>query len=129
MYSGDNWDRFGWAVFMAGGSIATLPVLNKTFLADASSMKIADTKQKGLWMLKGEKGCIVYADSSSLIQLSLSAGNYSGRFINPQSGEFLGEEMEITGGKQIELKSPQPTVVLWLSAKRKSVQHETSIQK
>jgi hypothetical protein len=129
MYSGDNYDQFGWAVLMAGGSMASLPVLNKSFLADASVMKAVETKMAGQWMLKGEKGCIVYADGFSPIQLTLPAGAYSARYINPRNGEFVGDAIEVAGGKQIELKSPQSTIVLWVSAKQNSVQHETGIQK
>ena len=79
-------------------------------------------------MLKGANGCIVYADGSS-IQLDLSNGTYSARYINPRNGEFVGEEIELSGGKQVELNSPQSTIVLWVRAKQKALQHETSIQK
>jgi hypothetical protein len=129
IYSGDNYDQFGWAVFMAGGSMASLPVLNERFLADASLMKAAGTNTKGQWMLKGDNGCIVYADGSSLIRLTLPNGVYRARYINPRNGELIGNEIELTGGKAIELESPQTTVVLWVSAKQKTVLHETSIQK
>jgi hypothetical protein len=129
IYSGDNYDQFGWAALMAGGSLATLPVLDKRFLTDASSMKTVSSKTKRQWMLKGEKGCIVYAEGSSPIQLDLDNGTYNARYINPRNGEFIGEEIELTGGKKLELKSPQATVVLWVSSNNKTVQHETSIQK
>lgn len=129
MYSGDNYDQFGWAVLMAGGSLAALPVLDKQLLADVASMKTIDSKIKGQWMLGNGHGCIVYADGTSPIQLQLPDGSYTARYINVRSGGFTGEEIDLTGGRGIELKRPQSAVVLWVSAKRKSVQHERSIRK
>jgi hypothetical protein len=129
IYSGDNYDQFGWAVFMAGGSLASLPVLDKNFLLDAAAMKMADVNTKGQWMLKSNNGYIVYSNGSSPIQLELRSGIYSARYINPRTGEFVGEEMIISGGKQVELNSPQSTIVLWVSAQQKSVHNETGIQK
>ena len=43
MYSENGWDRFGWAIFMAGGSMANIPPIeNEKFLIDAATMKPVD---------------------------------------------------------------------------------------
>ncbi|HET7899414.1 MAG TPA: DUF6298 domain-containing protein, partial [Flavisolibacter sp.] len=129
MYSGDNYDRFGWAVLMAGGSMPVLPQLDKTFLADAYRMKpVVDTAAKNQWMLKVNDGCIVYATGEEPIQMQLAAGNYTLRYVNPGSGTVSKEE-SIRGGNVIAINWPHGPVVLWVTANQKSTQHEASIQK
>ena len=130
MYSGDSYDQFGWAVFMAGGSMPVLPQLDKTFLAAASAMKPVDAKAKGQWLLQGSKGYIVYSNESSSVKLHLSAGNFMVRFIRPVNGTFIESETEVEGGKTVELKnSQQGAVVIWLRAKKEAEHHEKSTQK
>ncbi|QEC58475.1 pectate lyase [Flavisolibacter ginsenosidimutans] len=129
MYSGDGYDQFGWAVLMAGGSMPVLPVLDKQFLADASSMKpIVDASAKGQWMMKSKNGFIVYANGKEAIQIPLAAGSYQLRYMNPQNGTMTKEEM-IQGGKVVAINWPHGPVVLWVTANQKSVQHEATIQK
>ena len=130
MYSGDNYDQFGWAVFMAGGSLAALPKLDKTFRSEASAMKaVADSKSKSQWMLKGDKGWIVYTVDGNDIQLALSKGDFVARYINPRSGETIGEAIQLTGGKDISLKTPQSNVVLWISETQNTKQNEAGTRK
>lgn len=129
VYSGDSYDQFGWAVLMAGGSLPVLPALDKKFLADVSSMKpVVNASAKEQWMLRGEKGCMVYASGKEVIQLPLAAGSYRLRYLNPQNGSVTKEET-IQGGSLVAINWPHGPVVLWVTANQKSVQHEASIRK
>jgi hypothetical protein len=129
MYSGDSYDQFGWAVFMAGGSLASLPKLDKNFLSEAAAMKAVDNKTKGQWVLKGDKGWIVYAADATEIKLTLSNGNLIARYINPRNGETIGEAIQVIGGKEVSLKTPQSNVVLWISETQKAKQNEAGTGK
>ncbi len=128
MYSGDSYDQFGWAVFMAGGSMATLPVLRKQFLTDASSMKSIASTTKGQWMLKDDKGYIIYCNNKEKVQIPLADGKYHLRYVSPQTGGIIDEE-NVQGGKILSMTPPYSPIVLWITAIQNSLQHETSIQK
>jgi len=116
MYSGDSYDQFGWAVFMATGSMAVLPVLPLEFLNDASSMKIADSNSSKQWMLTNGKDYIVYSNSNVPIKLNLSNGNFKMKWINLRTGK-LSAEKEINEGRQEFSPSQQSPVVLWVYKK------------
>ncbi len=130
MYSGDNWDSMGWAVLMAGGSVAALPVLPKSFLADAASMKPVTAGAIGQWILQGSNGYIVYTDAAATFQLPLT-GDYSLQIINPRTGQLMGDESTVKSANDVAAKmSGQGTVVLWLQAKQKGKHpHDKSTRK
>jgi hypothetical protein len=117
VYSGDNYDQFGWAVFLAGGSMAVLPKLPEQFLADASSMKPVGSNSQTHWTLSNGKGYIVYL-ASGYVKLELSGGSFICCWIDPKTGKQLSSESEIKGGK-VELFPPsqQTPVVLWVKSK------------
>lgn len=128
-YSGDNYDRFGWAVLMAGGSMPVLPKLDNELLASvAASQPVVDAVAKNQWRLKSANGCIVYASGEDVIQFPLAAGQYTVRYINPSNGTIAKEE-GVQGGGVVAINWPQGPVVLWVTAKQKAGQHEASIQK
>jgi hypothetical protein len=128
-YSGDNYDQFGWAVLMAGGSMPVLPPLDKNFLAAVSTMKpVYNNDAKGQWVMKSADGCIVYTNNKEAIQLPVSAGKYRLRYLSPQTGSVLGEET-IEGGQTPSIKPQHSPAVLWVSSIQNSVRNETSIQK
>jgi hypothetical protein len=116
MYSGDSYDQFGWAVFMATGSMAVLPSLPKEFLDDASSMRIADANSNKQWMLTNGKDYIVHSKSSDPIKLNLSGGNFKFNWIDPETGK-LSAEKEIKEGVQEFSPSQSASVVLWVHRK------------
>ena len=80
IYSADSYDNYGWAVFMAGGSLAVVPaVADPKFAIDASAMKAIELngKPQGQFALGNpEKGYIVYSASADAIHLNLATGNY-----------------------------------------------------
>ena len=117
MYSGDSYDEFGWAVFMATGSMAVLPKLPLQFLNDASSMKIANSNSNNQWILSNGKEYIVYNQGSNPIQLNLPNGSFACSWIDPKTGALSGQK-EINGGKQEISPFQQAPVVLWIYTKQ-----------
>lgn len=114
MYSGESYDQFGWAVFMAGGSLATLPKMDEAFLKDASAMKpVYESATKGMYALKGEKGQIVYSENGEVMMDLKEKASYVVRYINPKNGEVIKEETK-KGAKNVKLKESSP-VVVWVS--------------
>jgi hypothetical protein len=129
MYSGDNYDSMGWAVLMAGGSLAVLPTLDKAFLANAASMKpVVDATAKTQWMLKGDDCYIIYSHEGTPVQLSFLKGEYSLRLIHPKTGAFIGDEATVNGsyGTEVKLRQQVGAVVIWLRAKQKEKQQDAS---
>ncbi|SCW74112.1 hypothetical protein SAMN03159284_03647 [Mucilaginibacter sp. NFR10] len=119
LYSADGYDHFGWAVFIAGGSLPVLPAnINKAFLADASGMKPAELpgSPKDQWALGSSKGYIVYSNGGG-IHLDLSAGvSYKAQWIDPKTGELLPGAETIKGAANTEIKGQgNGAAILWLS--------------
>jgi len=116
MYSGDSYDEFGWAVFMATGSMAALPALPEAFLINASSMKIVNSNSNKQWTLTNGKEFIVYNNSHDAIKLNLQNGSYVFNWIDAKTGALSGEK-EIYGGVQEISPSQQSPTVLWVHTK------------
>lgn len=118
LFSADGYDHFGWAVFIAGGSLPVLPAgTDVSFLTAASSMKPVTLPgdSKGQWALGSAKGYIVYTDNNA-IHLSLAANaNYTARWIDPKTGQLLTENKQIKG-TDTEIKTPNAgAAILWLT--------------
>jgi hypothetical protein len=116
MYSADGYDRFGWAAFMAGGSLADIPrVYDAKFLEDASSMlPLSDSSNDGQYVLAKKDGYIVYGKGSLKLDLSKSSGRFNASWIDPQNGKEIKSET-VEGGKILDLKCPVGSdVILWL---------------
>ena len=114
MYSGDGYDRFGWAAFMAGGSLAALPPVPPVFAAAASGM--LPVEGGDVPMLSGKEGIIVYVASGKWVPLDLSerSGAYKAVWISAGNGQEIKQE-KISGGRMAALKNPQSGAALvWL---------------
>lgn len=110
MYSGDNYDSFGWAIFMAGGSLSNVPGFDKTLLSAVGAMRpvALSGKPAGQYALANPgKAYVLYNSSSAPLRLDLgkAAGNYTVKHINPRSGAVVKEE-KIKGGSAIEFNKP-----------------------
>lgn len=121
MYSGDGYDAYGWASFMAGGSMPALPAIAAPgFLEDASKMQLMEIagKPAGQWMLGNKAvGLIIYSTAANAIRPDLSGfnGKLRATWLNPADGSVIKEE-NIEGGKTAEMESPRHgSVVLWIS--------------
>ncbi|MDN3548432.1 DUF6298 domain-containing protein [Mucilaginibacter aquaedulcis] len=120
LFSADGYDHFGWAVFIAGGSLPVLPAgTDAQFLTAASNMKPADLpgNPKEQWALSSSKGYVVYNNGDNPIRIDLPSNNtYNVRWIDPQTGQLLAGTEQIKGGNGTEIKSPKPgTAILWLT--------------
>jgi hypothetical protein len=121
----DGGDDNGWSVFMAWGSLASIPrVDHADFLADAAAMKPTESGGS-TWMLSNpDKGIILYSrgNSSNLqVDLAKMAGMYNVRWINPADGHLIKEDKAVKGVGITELKSPKEgSVVVWLAKSKGS---------
>ena len=120
LYSADGYDRFGWAVFMAGGSLPVLPAnTDKQFLTAASGMKPLElpAAPKDQWALSSAKDYIVYTNADGTVRLNLPANtSYQVQWIDPQSGQVLPGNQQVNGGNATEIKNSNGrAAILWLT--------------
>jgi hypothetical protein len=112
-----------WAIFMGGGSLASLPVIRDIrFLEQASEMKSIDMNipsAKQYVLGKEGLGYIIYSESQHMIvDLSTDHKSYRLKWINPSTGEIQNTEVKVTGGKLNSLDAPFPgPAVAWLTGK------------
>ena len=116
-YYAQNYPQMAWAVFMAGGSGASIPVKDKSFLKAASQMKpIVSDNENYQIMVNSDIGCIIYSHSKSIIPISLKTGKYRLYYINPESGDIsiIYKQLNIKGEYELDT-SLHPNGVYWLS--------------
>lgn len=119
IYSADGFDRNGWAVLMAGGSLPNIKIRDKTFLQAAAKMQPVKQYVAGArpWVLSDEKtGYIIYDENAGTIKMTTAKGNYDVFWINTLNGE-----MRKAGGSKggdISLAKPaEGKWVIWLKRK------------
>jgi hypothetical protein len=111
-YAASSYDEYAWAAFMAGGSLAGIPVMEDNgFLEAAAAMRPVTLpgNPQGQWALANNgKAYIVYSNAAAPIQLDLSkaAGSCTIHWIDPENGHVLKTETT-AGGKTVTLQSPQ----------------------
>ncbi|MCH5597787.1 DUF6298 domain-containing protein [Niabella ginsengisoli] len=117
MYSADGSDRFGWAVFMAGGSLPVVPKnIDRDFAKATVGMNPAP--KLGKYAVAGKDGIIIYCDNeSSKLSLSLTdfPGNFTLYFIDPKTGEKRDFKKSIAGGKTVNIDLPNRGAIIWLT--------------
>lgn len=117
IYSAEGCDAFGWAVFIAGGSLANIPhIADPAFLSGAAQMRPIDLQGSpaDAWALGNpDKGYIVYSHTSGNVQLDLSKGSFRVYRINPESGVMDKGADKVEGGKVVQIPA-SGSVVLWL---------------
>lgn len=111
MYSGDSYDSFGWASFMAGGSVCQLPAgVEAGLLHAATAMTpVYGSASNGVYKLDGgNAGQIIYlkAAQSTAIDLKGLKGNYKGVWINAADGKVTGKEISLKSGGVKEISKP-----------------------
>jgi hypothetical protein len=124
LYSSDGYDGYGWAVFMAGGSISAIPAVNvKGFLSAASSMKPV-TISGHYALADRNNGLIIYRDTNQAFDLDLT--NWKGSFqlhrIDGKNGAEIGKIETVKAGKFLKINALKDNVsaapvILWLSKK------------
>ncbi len=114
MYSGDNYDKYGWAVLMAGGSLPVLPKeTDKQFLKSVSTMKPSD--KLGKYALSDTNGFIIYTENAESVLLDLQdrEETFTIRFLDGKTGLLSDHEMNVSGGNKIQVKLPQKANIIW----------------
>lgn len=117
MYSGDGQEAFGWAVLLAGGSMASIPtVADRQFLKDLPTMKpLVSSPQQ--WVLgNANVGFVIYTESSEAsLDLTQVSHAYHVRFISPKTGEITTSAEQVKGGTVVTVKNQTVTAsVIWL---------------
>ena len=125
LYSAEGCDNFGWAVFMAGGSLANIPAIGGSdvhsgtgFEEAALGMRPVDLpgNTSGQWALGDRRGgWIVYSNGSADVSLDLAGmtGKFQVRKISPQDGKVEKNIETVRGGKTVVIPAKGP-VVLWI---------------
>ncbi len=117
-YSADGYDSYCWAVFMAGGSLAALPVIQAPgFLDSASGMAVLEGTDNGIYKLQNKQGeSISYFRKGTRAELDLKA--FKGKFrmvqINPADGSVFGTQRKVDGGKVVAAENTSGDIILWL---------------
>jgi len=119
MYSFDRSMNFGWAIFMAGGSLAGIPAVQVDgFLQAASEMKAVDTTENGVYRLADLDGAAIFyldGDQVAEYRYTAPAGNYKVIKIDPVTGKQIGKTVYIKGERSIQFKSDvKSKTVFWL---------------
>nr|WP_307866622.1 DUF6298 domain-containing protein [Pedobacter sp. ASV19] len=108
IYSGDGYDSFGWAIFMAGGSLSNIPGFNAVLLSASAEMKpvLLEGKPAGQYALANPGKAYVFYNSSAgplKVDLTKAPGHYILKRINVRSGAVSNEE-QIKGGALIDVR-------------------------
>ncbi|QNL52254.1 pectate lyase [Olivibacter sp. SDN3] len=118
IYSANGAESNGWAIFMGGGSLASIPpALPRAFLTAAAQMKPQTSEKDGFYVLRGEEGeQIVYTRGMHEIEFDLSQakGRYDVSYIDPVTGEIIdGQQVEAGKKHTVKLKDTNQSIV-WL---------------
>ncbi len=93
-YFAKSHPEYAWAIFMAGGSCAAIPVTDHQLLSAASGM--TPSQQDGCYLLSGTEGTIVYNENA--ISVEIPRGDYTLYSIDNKSGDIVSIG-ESNGGK------------------------------
>jgi hypothetical protein len=110
-----------WAIFMGGGSLVSLPpIADPRFLQEAVAMysRSVTTEGETQYILENKgKGYIIFSDAATIsIDLSQDRGNYTLRWIDPDTGEIIKVKKKLSGGNMIRLEQPlQHAAVAWIN--------------
>lgn len=121
MYSFDRSDHWGWAIFMAGGSLANIPKVEVPgFLTNASTMQPAGESATGVLVLKNSSGeSILYSPKNETkIDLSGEKGKFEIIQVNPKDGQQVGQTQRVNGGSPVPVKKEtNGAVIIWVYQK------------
>lgn len=122
IYSEGNYNVHSWAVFMAGGSLASIPdIEEKNFYVDALTM-YPDSLESQAWMpyvLKNKNGeYIIYNDSDEPVRVILESivVDYNIYWIDPANGKTIKALKNEKGGEGIVLdKIMNNAEIIWIT--------------
>jgi len=122
LYSADGADAHGWAVLLAGGSLASVPRVPDARFAEAvANMTPVAGLPAGQWALSDNKtGLLLYHEGKTPTQLDLSQlkGTFVVRRINPKTGQIASKKETVKGGRTATIPSSgDGTEIIWLAKK------------
>ncbi len=118
VYSGDGFDRYGWAVFIAGGSLPVLPKeVDQKLLAAASTMKgieLAGQPQDQWALGNASKEYIIYTATGTVTPLALDGNaSYQATWIDARSGKYTTVKT-VKGADMNQWEGANGAGLLWL---------------
>ena len=118
-YYSSTYPQQAWAIFMAKGSLASLPTVdNKQFFKDATKMDVVTQENKeGQYVLGNPSvGYIVYSENKNLdIDFIDSKNTYDVYWINSKTGNITKGKQRLKGGSSMQIEKQE--AVLWLIKK------------
>lgn len=120
MYSGDAADRNGWAIFMAGGSLANVKVNDKDFLQAVTTMQPVTQYTDKQWVLSNKQsGAVTYQTEGNIITADIKDNNrYDIIWVNTGNGEVQKTKQIYKAGTAQQFTMPaKGNWVLWLKKK------------
>lgn len=121
MYSEGFYTDFGWAIFMAGGSLPALKInLPDEFSVAVARMQPVSIAENGIWELEEKgKGMIFYSSDLQPIPVDLTSysGNWKVQYLNPKTGTWFGSTSSIKGGQKQFIHPPDSGNVVWIHKK------------
>lgn len=120
IYNGDGYDRNGWAVLMAGGSMPVLNLQDKDFLQAVAAMQplvSKDTLVKQWVLHNAATGYVIYdlAKDKGTVDATVDAGSYIVAWVNGWNGTTQTTRQTVKGGKEVTVTKPdRGNWILWL---------------
>ena len=119
IYSADAWDKNGWAVLMAGGSLPAVKINDSELQGSIAAMKpVVTNARPNHWILKNDNTAYLVYDfdiNQVSIDLSQDSGNFVAAWINTITGDVLKTTQHIKAGKIVNVKKPgEGSWALWL---------------
>ncbi|MBE8721584.1 DUF6298 domain-containing protein [Sphingobacterium pedocola] len=117
-YHGPNYPEMAWAIFMAGGSMANLPLVGDgEFYRAAATMKAESVQDH--WILKGKDGGIVFQPKVHQLKTLFPElkGVYAVHYVDPKTGKLLGSERINVDKQPLSKKFNTSDLVIWISKK------------
>ncbi|MFO7655462.1 MAG: DUF6298 domain-containing protein [Bacteroidales bacterium] len=119
IYSASGFDKYPWAVLLAGGSIPSVPEVKNSFAKDVTQMLPNNQPHNNpgiLVMGNSSAGYLVYFGHEKSCELDVPAdkGKFHIYRIDMQSGEITSGDETIEGGKMLLLKNENITNLIWL---------------
>jgi len=118
IYSATGYDKHGWAILMAGGSLPDVPVKDADFFAAVTAMRPVINNNDKQWILMDEQhGYVIYDMEADQVEVDLqqASGKFQPVWIHTASGKMWYEKSAISGGKIVRLQKPEGKQwVLWL---------------